>query len=125
MRMNVVGIPWHAVTTEDLATFESVKKLFTETIGARLMVDKEGYAQLLFPGSVIELYGPGAAPDHGFNGGVAFGFMVDDIEAASVELEKAGAELLGTVTRVPRLGLAYRYFRGPDGRVYGLNERQQ
>ena len=72
-----------------------------------------------------KLFAPGAVPAYGYNeGGVAFGFRVDDIEAASRELAAAGCELLGEVTRMRRINYAYREFRGPDGRVYGINEQQ-
>lgn len=50
-----------------------------------------------------------------------FGFRVDDIVAASAEVEAAGAELLGEVTRMDN-GYACRHFRRPDGKIYGLNE---
>jgi predicted enzyme related to lactoylglutathione lyase len=49
---------------------------------------------------------------------------VDDIEAASAAVEGAGCELLGQITRVEDVAYAYRHFRGPDGRVYGLNEQK-
>ena len=39
-------------------------------------------------------------------------------------VEAAGGELLGEITRIEQLGYAYRHFRGPDGRVYGLNEQR-
>ncbi len=67
----------------------------------------------------------GATPPYGYNdGGIAFGFRVDDIESASAELEAAGAELLGEITRAEMNGrpYAFRHFRAPDGRVYDLNE---
>lgn len=44
-----------------------------------------------------------------------------DLEAASAELASAGVQLLGDTHRLDS-GYAYRYFRGPDGQVYGLNE---
>ena len=76
-------------------------------------------------GTILELYAPQAVPDYGYNeGGVAFGFRVDDIEAASAAVEGAGCELLGQITRVEDLAYAFRHFRGPDGRVYGLNEQK-
>ncbi len=76
-------------------------------------------------GSMLELYEEGTPPPYGYNeGGIAFGFRVDDIEAASAELEAAGAELLGEITRA-EMGnspYAFRHFRAPDGRVYGVNQ---
>jgi hypothetical protein len=38
-------------------------------------------------------------------------------------VEEAGCELLGEITRVEEVAYAYRRFRGPDGRVYSLNEQ--
>jgi hypothetical protein len=69
-------------------------------------------------GTMLELHAPQTVPDYGFNEAVVvFGFRVDDVEAA-------GCGLLGQITRVEEMvGFAYRHFRGPDGRVYGLNEQ--
>jgi hypothetical protein len=50
-------------------------------------------------------------------------FVKADV-AASVVVEAAGCELLGEITRVEEVAYAYRRFRGPDGRVYSLNERK-
>jgi predicted enzyme related to lactoylglutathione lyase len=52
-------------------------------------------------GTLLELYKKSAIPAFGYNDSVAFGFRVDDIEAASEELKKAGCELLGEINRVP------------------------
>ncbi len=85
-----------------------------------------GYTLFMLPnGTMLDLFAPQAVPDYGFNdGGVIFGFRVYDIEAASAAVEAAGYELLGEITRLDlmEMAYAYRHFRGPDGRVYGLNE---
>jgi predicted enzyme related to lactoylglutathione lyase len=76
-------------------------------------------------GTILELYAPEAIPAYGFNdGGIVFGFRVEDIEAASEELAEAGCELLGEITRIEQINYAYRDFKSPDGRVYGINERK-
>jgi hypothetical protein len=51
--------------------------------------DTEGFALFHLPnGTMLELYAPQAVPDYGYNDdGVAFGFRVDDIEAASAAVE--------------------------------------
>ena len=86
-------------------------------------MDMKGFTLFAMPnGTMLELYAPQAVPAYGYNGAIAFGFRVDDIEAASRAVEAAGGELLGEITRVEQIGYAYRHFRGPDGRVYGLNE---
>lgn len=90
------------------------------------MMEMPGVSVFSMPnGTILELYTPETVPPFGYNeGGVAFGFRVDDIEAASRAVQAAGSELLGQITRVEEMGYAYRHFRGPDGRVYGLNEQK-
>ena len=51
------------------------------------------------------------------DGGVTFGWRVDDIEAASEAVAAAGGELLGQITRMEEIGYAFCHFRGPDGRA--------
>lgn len=120
--MEVQGITWHAVTL-DAESFAAQAKLLKKTMGLTA-VERPGFALFRFPhGDILELYPPESVPAYGFNdGGMAFGFRVDDIEAASRELEAAGCEMLSDIKRLPETGYAYRHFRGPDGRVYGLNE---
>ena len=123
--MRVEGITWHAITLEE-AKFAAMKKLVTDTFGLPPMMDMPGVSVFAAPnGDLLELYTPATVPPYGYNeGGVAFGFRVDDIEAASRAVEAAGCELLGQINRVEDMGYAYRHFRGPDGRVYGMNEQK-
>jgi predicted enzyme related to lactoylglutathione lyase len=121
--VNVEGITWHAIVLEP-EPFAATKELLTETFGLAPAMDTEGYVLFILPnGTMLDLYAPQGVPDYGFNDGVVFGFRVDDVEAASAAVEAAGCELLGEITRVEEMGYAYRHFRGPDGRVYGLNEQ--
>ena len=123
--MNVEGITWHAIVL-DPEPFAATRALLTETFGLAPAMDAEGFAMFSLPnGTMLALDAPQAVPDYGFNdGGVAFGFRVDDVEAASGAVVAAGCELLGEITRVEEIAYAYRHFRGPDGRVYGLNEQK-
>ena len=122
--MNVEGRTWHAIVL-DPEPFAATKALLTETFSIAPAVDTEGFALFKLPNAtMLELCAPQAVPDYGFNDGVAFGFRVDDIEAASAAVEAAGCELLGQITRVEQIAYSYRDFRGPDGRVYGLNEQK-
>ncbi len=125
--MKLEGITWHAVTL-DPAPFAATKKLMTDAFGLAPAVETEGFALFAMSnGTVLELYLPQVAPSYGYNGSIAFGFRVDDIEAASRAVEAAGCELLGQITRTEQPGFegyAYRHFHGPDGRVYGLNEQK-
>jgi predicted enzyme related to lactoylglutathione lyase len=124
--MQVEGITWHAITLE-AEEFGATKKLLIEVFGLRPAIEEDG--QTRFPmsnGTILELYAPGAIPAYGFNdGGIVFGFRVEDIEAASEELAAAGCELLGEITRIEQMNYAYRDFKGPDGRVYGINEQKK
>ena len=122
--MKVEGITWHAITL-DPEPFAATKKLMTDAFGLTPAMEAEGFALFVMSnGTMLELYLPEATPSYGYNGSLAFGFRVDDIEAASSELEAAGAEILGDIQRA-EMGdqpYAYRHFRAPDGRVYGLNQ---
>jgi hypothetical protein len=122
--VNVEGITWQAVVLEP-EPFAATKALLTETFGLAPAMEAEGMVLFIMPnGTMLELNAPQAVPDYGFNdGGVVFGFRVDDVEAASAAVEAAGCELLGEITRLEEMAYAYRHFRGPDGRVYGLNEQ--
>ncbi len=123
--MQVNGSTWHA-SVMDKDRFAAMRTLVTETLGLAPMIEFPGAAVFPMPdGTMLELYEEGTPPPYGYNdGGIAFGFRVDDIEAASAALEAAGAELLGEITRA-EMGdspYAFRHFRAPDGRVYGLNQ---
>ena len=123
--MHLEGITWHALTLQ-ANEFGPTKKLLIEVFGLRPAIEEDDYTT--FPmsnGTILELYAPEAIPAYGFNdGGIVFGFRVEDIEAASEELAEAGCELLGEITRNEQMNYRYRDFRGPDGRVYGINERK-
>jgi predicted enzyme related to lactoylglutathione lyase len=123
--MQVEGITWHALTLE-AEEFGATKKVLIEVFGLRPAIDTDG--RTTFPmsnGTILDLFAPGAIPAYGFNdGGIVFGFRVADIEAASDELAAAGCELLGEITRIEEKNYAYRDFKGPDGRVYGINEQK-
>jgi hypothetical protein len=123
--MQLEGITWHALTLQ-ANEFGPTKKLLIEVFGLRPAIEEDDYTT--FPmsnGTILELYAPEAIPAYGFNdGGIVFGFRVGDIEATSKELAEAGCELLGEITRNEEMNYRYRDFRGPDGRVYGINERK-
>ena len=122
--MQVEGITWHAIVLET-DEFATTKKLLVETFGLTPAIEQEGWT--MFPmsnGTVLDLYAPGAIPAYGFNDGVVFGFRVEDVEVASLDLARAGCELLGDITRIEEMRYAFRHFKGPDGRVYGINEQK-
>ena len=122
--MKVQGITWHAITLED-DKFDAFAALAGNVMGLKPVMEFEGIKVFATAdGTLLELYKKSTVPPFGYNGSVAFGFRVDDIEKASEELKKAGCELLGEINRVPEMKYAYRHFKGPDGLVYGLNEQK-
>jgi predicted enzyme related to lactoylglutathione lyase len=122
--MQVEGITWLAVTLDE-EQFAAMKRLAVEVLGLTSLVEQEGWTLFAMAnGTILDLYAPDAVPAYGFNNGMVFGFRVDDIEAASAELAAAGCELLGEITRIENMKYAYRHFKAPDGRVYGINEQQ-
>lgn len=124
--MQVEGITWHGVILEP-SQFRAMNELCREVFGLTPMIDQDGWT--LFPmqnGTIVDLFEPDSEliPAYGLNEGIVFGFRVDDIDAAAAELQAAGHELLCDVRRIPEMNYAYCHFRGPDGRVYGLNEQR-
>jgi hypothetical protein len=124
--LKVEGITWHAVVLE-AEPFAAARRLLTEIMGLSPALEMEGWSLFGMPnGSIIDLYAPDTAAatcPWGLNDGVVFGFRVDDINAASHELQMAGYELLGEVNFIEQLNYSWRHFRGPDGRVYGINQQ--
>ncbi len=122
--MQVEGITWHALTLTADALKET-RNLVTDTFGVPVAMEMGGAVVFMFPnGTILELYTPETVPDFGYNGSVAFGFRVDDIDAASAAVAAAGNELLGEINRVPEMNYAFRHFKAPNGIVYGLNEQK-
>ena len=123
--MQVEGITWHGVTL-DPEPFTAMKKLCREVFGLTPMMEQEGWTLFPMPnGTMLDLFEPNSEmiPSYGLNDGIVFGFRVDDIDVAVAELRAAGCEVLCDVQRVPEMNYAFCHFRGPDGRVYGINEQ--
>ena len=123
--MLVQGITWHGVTLEP-DQFTAMRKLCGEVFGLTPMIEEDGWTMFSMPnGTILDLFEPDSdmVPRYGLNDGIVFGFRVDDIEAAYAELQAAGFELLCEIQRVPEMNYAFCHFRGPDGRVYGINEQ--
>ena len=122
--MQIEGVRWTAIRV-DQAQLDGWKKLAATSLGMKVVYEQGGFLLLSSgDGGLVELYGPGSpAESYLFeHNDVVVGFRVDDIEKASAELQAAGLELLGAVKH-EGANYAYRHFRGPDGRVYGLNSQ--
>ena len=124
--MQIEGITWQGLTLEP-EQFAATKKLCREVFALTPMIEQDGWTLFPMPnGTVLDLFEHDSEmiPTYGLNDGIVFGFRVDHIETAFAELEAAGREMLCEIHRIPEMNYAYCHFRGPDGRVYGLNEQK-
>lgn len=124
--MKLEGVTWHGIVL-GAPEFAAYRALLTDTMGLQPMLEMEGWSLFPMPnGSIVDLFSPELAADWfpwGLNDGLVFGFRVDDIEKASLELAEAGCDLLGEVNHIEDMKYHWRHYRGPDGRVYGLNQQ--
>ena len=124
--MQVEGITWHGVVLEP-DQYAAMKKLCRDVFGLTPMIEQDGWTLYPMPnGTILDLFEPDSEliSSYRLNDGLVFGYRVDDIDAAAAELQAAGCELLCDVQRIPEMNYAYCHFRGPDGRVYGINEQK-
>jgi catechol 2,3-dioxygenase-like lactoylglutathione lyase family enzyme len=118
--MRIKGISWVGVKaqkSDELATF------FESVLGLRTVTRRPDFVAFRMPdGDLIEVFGPrGPDPPELFGDSpVICGFLVDDIEAAVLELKNAGVELVGPLAGSDRTGERWQVFRGPDGLLYEL-----
>jgi len=110
--VRVLNIRWLGVPTDDLA---ATRAFFESVLGLRVRFEEPGTVELVTAeDDRVQLFAgrPGAPVPL---------FEVDDVDAARLELEAAGIELVGDVERDSEW--AYFAFRGPDGNVYELASR--
>ena len=111
------GLGWLGTRTE---RFAETSAFFRDVLGLPVVFEHPHQVVFGLPGgALVEVFGPGD-PDHDhFSTGPVAGFLVDDIEAARAELERAGVELLGPLGGAPG-EMRWAHFRAPDGNVYEL-----
>ena len=123
--MDVQGVGWVAVTVQADA-LTSMRTFMADSLGLEPLVDSTDFALLAAPdGTMVELATAEHTPAYGYNDAIAFGFSVDDVEAMSATITRAGCELLGEIQRSEDATTSWRHFRAPDGRVYGLLSRTE
>lgn len=120
-------LQWSGVDV-DASQFKGVRDLAVNALRMRLVVDQPNFAVLAAPnGSLFEIYGPGSSDRpwrHG-QGGVAIGFLTDDIATTLKAIQKSGGVLLDDLKVLPKAGVnggdyAVQFFRAPDNRVYAI-----
>lgn len=97
-------------------------------LGMRPVVDQPNFAVLVAANSsLFEIYGPGSLDRpwrHG-QGGLAVGFLTDNIATTLKAIQKSGGILLDVLNVLPKAGAdggdyAFQFFRAPDNRVYAI-----
>ena len=118
--MEVRGLGWLGIRTR---RFEETATFFREVMGLETLRQERDVAGFRFPdGAEMEVWRP-EDEFHGFFGdGPVVGFLVDDVGAARARMEAAGVEFIGPVQRSGRA--AWSHFRGPDGNVYEIIEKE-
>lgn len=120
-------LQWSGVDV-DAAQFKGLRDLAVNALRMRLVVDQPNFAVLVAAnGSLFEIYGAGSSDRpwrHG-QGGVAVGFLTDDIGATLKAIQKSGGVLLDNLTVMSKAGVdgsdyAFQFFRAPDNRVYAI-----
>lgn len=120
-------LQWSGVDV-DASQFKGVRDLAVNALGMRPVVDQPNFAVLVAAnGSLFEIYGPGSSDRpwrHG-QGGLAVGFLTDDIATTLKAIQKSGGILLDVLNVLPKAGAdggdyAFQFFRAPDNRVYAI-----
>jgi catechol 2,3-dioxygenase-like lactoylglutathione lyase family enzyme len=124
-------LQWSEVDV-DASQFKALRDFAVKALGMRLAVDQPNFAVLTTAnGSLFEIYGPGSSDRpwrHG-QGGLAVGFLTDDIAVTLKAIQKSGGVLLGVLNVLPKAGVdrgdySFLYFRTPDNRVYAIVQNE-
>jgi hypothetical protein len=114
--VKVEGLVFAGVGTADNG---GVARFLGEVLGVEVETTDDVH-RLVFPnGSSLALVPPDYVEPPS---DTVLGFLVDDVEAASVELAEKGIEPDGEL--VSGWGLRYQHFRAPDGRRFELLDRK-
>jgi len=120
-------LQWSGVDA-DASQFKGMRDLAVNALGMRPVVDQPNFAVLVAAnGSLFEIYGPGSSDRpwrHG-QGGLAVGFLTDNIAATLKAIQTSGGVLLDVLNVLPKAGVdgsdyAFQFFRAPDNRVYAI-----
>lgn len=99
--------------------YSAMERLFQDVLGLQLAHERRDFPVFRTSnGDTVEVFGPSEIDHRHFDAGPVVGFHVDDVAAARVKLQAAGAvELIGPLRSWPG-GTASQHFRAPDGNVY-------
>lgn len=117
--MRIEGVSWVGVRTDQYAAMTG---FFRDVVGLQAVLEQHDFVVFRMPdGDQVEIFGPdGPNPPQQFaQGEVVAGLLVDDIEAATEELRRAGIELIGG-RQGSASGYSWQHFRAPDGKLFEL-----
>lgn len=114
--MKVTGIGWLGTRTEK---FEEMVTFARQILGLTPFSLRPNFAGFELPdGDLFEIFS--ARNDgHEFMTCPMGEFIVESMEEARGEMERAGIEFIGPIHRAPD-GNSWSHFRAPDGHVYGI-----
>ncbi len=110
---------WIGVVTHDL---EGQRRFYGEVLGLKELGTGEDWVQFDLDGRMLELLARSEEPQYAERR-VQAGFAVDDIRAASQELEARGVMRISEVEGGPESGQYWCYFRDPEDNVFELAQR--
>jgi hypothetical protein len=111
-RMHLRKIGWLGTRTDKA---QEMADLFGRVLGIPFSHGEEDFWVFQLPdGSKVEVFGPHSDNPH-FTTGPVPGFLVDDVDAARLELRSAGIEIVSGPIRWEEDDVAWVHFRAPDG----------
>ncbi len=117
--MRIEGVSWVGVRTDHYA---AMARFFRDVVRLQAVLEQHDFVVFRMPnGDQVEIFGPDgpSSPEQFAHGEVVAGLLVDDIEAATEELRRAGIELIGG-RQGSASGYSWQHFRAPDGKVFEL-----
>ncbi|MGI0129012.1 MAG: VOC family protein [Thermoplasmata archaeon] len=114
------ALAWEWIGTRTDAFLPTIE-LFRDVLGVPVGVERRDFVRMDLPdGGSLEVFRPGGPDDHPyFTTGPVVGIQVGDFDAARLELERGGAEMLGNVGGTAG-EYRWQHFRAPDGDVYEI-----
>lgn len=117
--VNIIKLAWLGTRTDNDAPTVA---FFRDVLGLRSESLAPGFWVLKLPdGSKVEIFGPATDMNRHFTTGPVAGFLVDDVQSATAELQSAGVEIL-VEPGFDAHGNAWVHFRAPDGNIYELTQ---
>lgn len=118
--MRILKIAWVGTRTDEApAMVDFLERILGLTLSH---TSDEMWVYSLPDRSKVEVFGPGYPENQHFTTGPVVEFFVDDVDAATEELRRAGVPIISGPVHFEKDDVAWVHFRAPDGNVYGLTQ---